>query len=98
MKIKIKTKTKMKMKAKTKMKIKMDFRFCFHFVFHFCFYFLKVFAFLLTFLFMCPRGAIDGQLSLTWPRSDIAFSFASFPCGLAVPWMVNSPLIGLEVP
>ena len=54
------------MKTKRKMKIKMNFHFCFHFDFNFCFCFcfLKVFAFLLT----RPRGAIDGQLSLTWPR------------------------------
>ena len=25
-----------------------------------------------------PRGVIDSQLSLTWPRSAIAFSFANF--------------------
>ena len=45
-----------------------------------------------------PRDAIDGQLSLIWPRSAIAFSFANFPRGLAMPSMVNSLLIGLEVP
>ena len=35
-----------------------------------------------------PRGlqVSDGQLSLTWPRSVIlAFSFANFPRGLALP-------------
>ena len=32
-----------------------------------------------------PRGAIDGQLSLIWPRSAMAFLFAHFACGLAVP-------------
>ena len=45
-----------------------------------------------------PRGAIDGQLSLTWPRSAIAFSFANSPRRLAVPQMINSLLIGLELP
>ena len=32
-----------------------------------------------------PRGATDGQLSLTWPRSATAFSSANFPRGLVVP-------------
>ena len=31
------------------------------------------------------RGPIDGQPSLTWPRTAIAFSFANFASGLAVP-------------
>ena len=34
---------------------------------------------------MWPRGAIDSQLSLTWHRRAIAFSFANFPRGLAMP-------------
>ena len=80
-------KMKNKMKTKMKMKIKINFRFCFHFVFYFRFVFL-----LLLFKSFCifvkstwPRGAIDGQLSLTWLRSAIAFSFAKFSRGLVVP-------------
>ena len=38
---------------------------------------------------MRPRGAIDDQLFLTWPRNAIAFSFANFACSLAVPEMVT---------
>ena len=78
------------------------FRYTNHFHFCFCFSFL-LFLFLLSKSFCIivnstwPRGAIDGQLSLTCPRSVIAFSFANFPRGLAVPWMVNSLLIGLEM-
>ena len=34
---------------------------------------------------MWPRGAIDSDLSLTWHRRAIAFSFANFPRGLAMP-------------
>ena len=45
---------------------------------------------------MWPRGAIDAQLSLDWPRSAIAFLLN--PRGLEVPWTVNSLLLGLEVP
>ena len=71
MKTKIKTKMKNKMKTKTKMKMKMNFRFCFHFLF----------LFLESTL---PRGAIDSQLSFTWPKSAIAISFANFPSSLAV--------------
>ena len=32
-----------------------------------------------------PREAIDGQLSVTWPRTVIAFCFVHFASGLAVP-------------
>ena len=45
---------------------------------------------------MWPRRVIDDQLSLDWLKSAIAFLLT--PGGLAVPWMVNSLLIGLEVP
>ena len=102
MKTKMKTKMKMKnkMKANRKMKIKMNFRYCFDFVFHFrfgfCFCFLKSFCIFINSTW--PRGGINGQPSLTWPRSTIAFSFANFPHGLAMPQMVNSLFIGLEVP
>ena len=87
--MKTKPKTKMKNKMKTKTKIKMNFRFCFHFIFRFVFFFvflffcfLKVFPFLLTHS-TWPSGAIDGQLSLDWPRSAIAFLLN--PRGLGVP-------------
>ena len=40
--------------------------------------------------------AIDGQLSLDWPRSAITFLLN--PRGLEVPYTVNSLLLGLEVP
>ena len=33
---------------------------------------------------MWPRGVIDGQVSLTWPRSAMAFSFVNFALSLAV--------------
>ena len=67
------------------MKMKMNFRFCFHFVFHFrfgfCFFFLKVFAFFVNSTW--PRDAIDGQVSLDWPRSAIVLLLN--PRGLDVP-------------
>ena len=82
----MKTKMKTKMNTKTKKKIKMNYRFCFHFVFHFClgfcFSFLKVFPVFANSTW--PRGAINGQRSLDWPRSVIAFSFANFSRGLEV--------------
>ena len=81
--MKIKTKMKNKMKTKTKMKRKMNFRF--HFDFHFgfclCFCLLMVFAFFVN--STCSTSAIDGQLSLDWPRSAIAFSLT--PRSLEVP-------------
>ena len=48
--------------------------------------------------FTWPRGVIVGQLFLIWPRSTIAFSVANLARGLAAPLLVNSLLIGLEVP
>ena len=79
MKTKIKTKMKMKnkTKTKTKMKMKRNFRFCFDFVFHFRF------GFCIFVNSTWPRGAIDGQLSLDWHRSAIAFLLN--PRGLEVP-------------
>ena len=52
----------------------------FHFIFHFRFCFLKVFCIFVN--STRPRGAIDGQLSLYWPRS--AISFLLTPRGLEV--------------
>ena len=72
------------------------FSFCFSFSFWFLFLLFKSFCIFVNSTW--PRGAIDGQLSLTWPRSAIAFSFANFPRDLVVPQKVNSLLIGLEVP
>ena len=73
--MKTKTKTKMKNKMKTKMKIKMNFCFCFQFSFSFsfCFLFLLFKSFCIFVNSTWPSGAIDGQLSLDWPRSAIAF-------------------------
>ena len=90
-------KTKSKPKLKLKIKIKMNFGFCFPFIFDFRF----VLFFVLLFKSFCicvnstwPSGAIDGQLSLDWPRSAIAFLLN--PRGLRVPQTVNSLLLGLE--
>ena len=87
MKTKTKKKMKTKMKTKTKIKTKMNFRFWFHFVFNFCFcllFFLSE-SFWIFVNSTWPRGAIDGQLSLSWPKSAIAFSFANLARGLALP-------------
>ena len=65
-----KNEKKRKRKTKTKMKNKMKAK-------------IKTFCVFVNSTW--PRGAIDGQLSLTWPRSAIAFSFANFARGLAVP-------------
>ena len=64
---------KNKMKSKTKIKIKMNFRFGFSFCFSFSIFVNSTW----------PRGATDGQLSLDWPRSAIAFLLN--PRGLEVP-------------
>ena len=73
---------KNKMKSKTKIKIKMNFRFGFSF---------SIFV-----NSTWPRGATDGQLSLDWPRSAIAFLLN--PPGIKVPKTINSLLLGLKVP
>ena len=77
--MKTKVKAKMKMKNKTKKKIENENKNEFSFLFSFCFSFSFCFLFLL-FKSFCIfvnskwlRGAIDGQLSLDWPRSAIAF-------------------------
>ena len=84
-KVKFKNKSyKNKRKTKTKMKTKMDW-----FLFSVCFSFSFLFLFLLSKGFSIfvnstwPRCAIDGQLSLDWPRSAIAFLLT--PRGLDVP-------------
>ena len=61
----------------------------FSFLFSCCFSFSFLLIFLLFKSFCSfvnstwPRGAIDGQLSLDWPRSAITFLLT--PCGLQVP-------------
>ena len=61
----------------------------FSFFFSFCFSFSVLVLFLLSKSFcifvnpMSPRGAIDGQLFLDWPRSAIALSLT--PRGIEVP-------------
>ena len=82
-KAKMKTKTTLKNKNKNEIENKNKkkneneeeerkhlFHFVFCFRFCFCFWFLNVFAFL--FNSPWPIGAMDGQLSLDWPRSAIA--------------------------
>ena len=62
-----------------------EFPFLFSFCFSFSFLFLLFKSFCIAVNSTWPRGAIDSQLYLDWPRSAIAFLFANFPCGLAVP-------------
>ena len=83
----MKTKTKIKSKNKNENENKNEFSFLFLFSFSFSFWFLFLLfkSFCIFVNSMWPRGAIDGQLSLDWPRSAIAFSSANFPRGLAVP-------------
>ena len=64
-------------------KNEISFFFSFCFSFSFCFLLLLSKTFCIFVNSMWPRGAIDGQLSLTWPRRAIAFSFANFPRGQA---------------
>ena len=87
MKTKMKTKMKMKNKMKTKTKMKMKFSFWFLFLL------FKSFCIFVNSTW--PRGAIDGQLSLDWPRSTIALLLNKY--GLKEPQTVNSLLLDLEV-
>ena len=57
------------------------FSFCFSFSFWFLFLLFKSFCIFVNSTW--PSGAIDGQLSLDWPRSAIAFLLN--PRGLEVP-------------
>ena len=50
-----------------------SFLFSFCFSFSFCFLFLLFKSFCIFVNATWPRGAIDGQMSLDWPRSAIAF-------------------------
>ena len=61
---------------------KNEFLFLFSFYFSFLFLLSKSFCIFVNSTW--PSSTIDGQLSLTWPRSAIAFSFANFPRGLVV--------------
>ena len=72
---KMKTKTQMKTKTKNENESKNEFSLLLSFCFSFSFWFLLL-------LFECfyifvnstwPRGAIDSQLSLDWPRIAIVF-------------------------
>ena len=102
-KIKTKMKTETKMKTKKKMKTKMKIKKEFPFLFSFCFQFSFWFLFLLSknfYIFVnstWPRGAIDGQLSLSWPRSAIAFSFANFTRGVAPRNMTPSLILTCRI-
>ena len=83
LKIKMKTKTKTKMKNKLKTKMKMKIKNESSFLFSFCvlssFWFLSLISkSLCTFVNSTwPRGAINGQPPLNWPRSAIAFFLKS---------------------
>ena len=70
MKTKVKTKMKMKINENEKNKFSFLFSFCFSFSFWFLFLLFKSFCIFVNSTW--PRGAIDGQLSLDWPRSAIA--------------------------
>ena len=91
MKMKTKIKTKIKNKNRDgnekqnqkKKEFSFSFLFCFSFSFWLLFLLFKSFCIFVKSTW--PRGAIDGQLSLTWLRSAIAFSFAKFSRGLVVP-------------
>ena len=98
-KTKKKAKTKMKIKRKTKTKPKKNenengFSFllsiCFSFSFSFLFLLSKSFCIFVN--STCPRRAIDGQLSLDWLRSGIAFLLTSGDLE------TYSLLLGLEMP
>ena len=83
-------KTKTKMKKQNENKIENENQNKCSFLFSFCFSFSFLLLFLLSKSFCIfvnstwSRGAIDGKLFLTLPRSAIAFSFANFAQGLAV--------------
>ena len=68
----MKTKKKSKMKNnENESKNQNEFSFLFPFSFWFLFLLFKSFCIFVNSTW--PRGAIDGQLSLDWPRSAIAF-------------------------
>ena len=94
LKWKIKQKWKTNWKQKQKWELKWIVVIVFILFYTFVFIFLFVFAFSFSFLFcfwflnvfvnsMWPRGAIDSQMSLNWPRSAIAFLLT--PRSLEVP-------------
>ena len=61
----------MKNKNKNENENKNEFSFLFSFCFSFLFLFFKSFCIFVNSTW--PRGAIDRQMSLDWPRSAIAF-------------------------
>ena len=79
--MKSKNKNESENKNKNENENKNEFSFLFSFCFSFLFLLFKSFCIFVNSTW--PRGAIDGQLSLDWPRSAIAFLFT--PRGLEVP-------------
>ena len=73
----------MKTKNKSENENKNEIEFSFLFPFLFCFLFLLFKSFCIFVNSTWSRGAIDGQLSLDWPRSAMAFLLN--PRGLEVP-------------
>ena len=82
-KIKIKTKSTNENEKQNENENEFSFFFSFYFSFSFCFLFLLFKSFCIFVNSTWPRGAIDGQLSLDWPISAIAFLLNSH--GLEVP-------------
>ena len=73
MKTKTTIKIKMKMKNKNENEKQNEFLFLFSFCVSFSFLFLLWKSFCIFVNSTWPRGAIDSQLSLDWPRSTIVF-------------------------
>ena len=73
----MKNKNKKENENKNESENKNEFSFCFSFLF------LLFKSFCIFINSTWPRGAIDGQMSLGWPRSAIAFLLN--PRGLEVP-------------
>ena len=74
-------KNKNKNQSENENENKNEFSFLFSFYFSFLFLLFKSFCIFVNSTW--PRGAIDGQMSLDWPRSAIAFLLN--PRGLEVP-------------
>ena len=81
MKTKGKNEDENKNENENKNKFSLLFSFCFSFLFWFLLLLFKSFFIFVNSTWL--RGAIDGQLSLDWPRSAIAFFLN--PRGLEVP-------------
>ena len=79
-----KTKNENEKQNENKNENKNEFSLLFSFYFSFCFFVFLLFKSFSIFVNSTwPSGAIDGQLSLDWPRSAIAFLLN--PRGLGVP-------------